>query len=175
MSRLSAEHNDTKMRVRRKDDEHGSALEDLRRLKDAKEQEWAAANARLQQALDEKDQALRALQAKVEGRQKSDSDLQALLDASRTELAKLKADAAAAGAERTDLLRKLSSADAKLKPLKEAEAKLRDLQKLYQESHAKATGLQSELDKRDQRIKDLQLLVKTLGERLNQLADRRNV
>jgi len=175
MSRLEAELNDTKMRVRRKDDEHGSALEDLRRLKDAKEQEWAAANARLQQAFEEKDQALRALQAKLEGRQKADSDLQSLLDASRAEIGKLKADAAAAAAERADLLRKLSSADAKLKPLKEAEAKLRDLQKLYQESHAKATGLQSELEKRDQRIKDLQLLVKTLGDRLNQLADRRNV
>jgi len=33
-------------------------------------------------------------------------------------------------------------------------------------------SLQPELDKRDQRIRELQLLIKTLGERLNDLTSR---
>jgi chromosome segregation ATPase len=175
MSRLEAELNDTKIRVRRKDEEHGSALDALSRLKEAKELEWLADRTRLQQEIDDKEKARRSLETRLSERQKSEADLQGLLDASRVELGKLRADSAAASAERTDLVRKLSSAEAKLKHLKDAETRLQDLQRRLQESQSQVAGLQSELEKRDQRVKELQLLIKTLGDRLNQLADRRNV
>jgi hypothetical protein len=57
MSRLEAELNDTKIRVRRKDEEHGSALDALRSLKESKELEWLADRTRLQQAVDDKEKA----------------------------------------------------------------------------------------------------------------------
>jgi peptidoglycan hydrolase CwlO-like protein len=36
----------------------------------------------------------------------------------------------------------------------------------------KTKSLQADLDKRDQRIRELQMLIKTLGERLNDLTSR---
>ncbi len=59
-----------------------------------------------------------------------------------------------------------------MKSLKDAAAQQGDLKKQAEESAAKAAALQAEVGKRDQRIKELQMLVRTLGERLNDLADR---
>ena len=174
VGRLEAELAEAKERIRRKDEEHRAALQTLDLLKDAKGQEWEGDRMRLRDEVEEKERARRALEVKLEGRQQSASELQAALDTSRAELGRLHAEAAAAGAERSELRQKLSAAGAKLQASKEAATQLPDLKQQLQESRAKAAGLQADLEKRDQRIKELQLLVKTLGERLNNLADRRH-
>jgi chromosome segregation ATPase len=166
MGRLEGDLAETKIRIRRKDDEHASALGTLERLKEERERVWSAERRSLIEA---KEHAAR----EIEERNRTVSDLQGALDATRAENEKLRSELAAVAAERGDLQKKLAATDAKLQSLKGAEAQLRDFKQHLQEARTKATGLQSELEKRDQRIKDLQLLIKTLGERLNDLADRR--
>jgi len=172
IARLEAELAEARDRVRRKDQEHAAALQDLNLLKTAREDQWNGDRMRLQFSTEEKEKALRTFEARLVESQKSASEFRQVLDASRAEVGRLHAEVAAAQAERSELRRKLSAADGKLQSLKEAPAQLEGLKHRLQESQAKGAGLQAELDKRDRRIKELQLLVKTLGERLNDLADR---
>jgi chromosome segregation ATPase len=172
MSRLEAELAEARNRIRRKDEEHAAALQTLNLLKDAKQDEWNGDRMRLQGAAEQREKALKALEARLGESQKSASEFQAVLDASRAEVGKLHAEVAAANAERAELRRKLGAADAKLQSVKDASAQLEGLKQRLQEAQAKAAGLQTELEKKDQRMKELQLLIKTLGERLNDLADR---
>jgi len=172
VGRLEAELTDARNRIRRKDEEHAGALQSLNLLTQAKQDEFNGDRMRFQDATDQKDKALKALEARLEERQKSAAELQAVLDASRAEVGKLHSEVAAAQAERVELRRKLSAAGAKVEALKDAAAQLEALKHRVQESEAKTAGLQAELQKKDQRLKELQLLVKTLGERLNDLADR---
>lgn len=172
VARLEAELTDARNRIRRKDEEHAAALQSLNVLTGAKQDEIHGVRMRFQDAVDEKDKALQALEARLDERQKSAAELQSMLDSSRAEVGKLHAEVAAAQAERTELRRKLSAAAAKVESLKDAGAQLDGVRLRLKESDAKTTALQAELQKKDQRLKELQLLVKTLGERLNDLADR---
>jgi hypothetical protein len=170
MSRMEAAIADANARVRRKDEEHASALESLSVLLHAKQQEWDGEQVRMRDSIDQAEKARRTLEAELVELKKSAAIVQSDVGASRVEIAKLRAEQA----DLADLRRKLAAADAKLQAGKEAVARLKDIQQKLQVAEAKAVGLQGELDKRDQRIKELQLLVKTLGERLNQLSDRRH-
>src|SRR6185436_4712457 len=172
VGRLEAELADARNRIRRKDEEHASALQSLNLLTGAKTDEINGERMRFQDAVDEKDKALQALEARFDERQKSAVELQSMLDASRAEVGRLHAEVAAAQAERSELRRKLSAAGAKVESLKDAGAQLDGVRLRLKESEAKAAAQQAELQKKDQRLKELQLLVKTLGERLNDLADR---
>ena len=172
VGRLEAELAEARDRIRRKDEDHAAALRSLNLLRDAKGDEWNGERMRFLDAADQKEKAFRALEARIEERQKSESEIRAVLDASRKEVGKLHAEVAAAEADREELRRKLGAADAKLRAIKDAPAQLEGLKRRLQDSLAQAAGLQGELEKKEQRIRELQLLVKTLGERLNTLADR---
>lgn len=172
VGRLEAELAEARERIRRKDEEHASALQTLKLLKDAKETEWNGDRMRFQDAAQEKEKTLRGLEARLEQRQKSASEVQADLDSSRAEVGKLHAQIAAGVLERGEIRRKLGAAEAKVQSLKDAPAQLDSVRQRLAEVEARAAGLKTELEKKDQRLKELQLLVKTLGERLNDLADR---
>jgi chromosome segregation ATPase len=79
---------------------------------------------------------------------------------------------AATQAERADLRKKVADFDLKLASLKDAPAQLADLKKKLNDARVKSAGFEADVQKKDLRLKELQLLVKTLGERLNDLADR---
>lgn len=172
VNRLEAELADARNRIRRKDEEHAAALQSLDVLRDAKLQEFNGDRLRYQDAVDQKDKALRALEARLEERQKAAAEAQSVLDASRATVGKLHAQIAAVEAERDDLRKKLEAAEAKVQSVKDAPAQVQSLKRQLQDAQTAAAGLKAELDKKDQRVKELQLLVKTLGERLNELADR---
>jgi DNA repair exonuclease SbcCD ATPase subunit len=172
MGRLESQIAEANARSRRKDEEHAAALESINLLQNAKKQEWDGGEMKLRDAIDRAEKARLDLEAELEKARKAAAAVQADLDAVRGDALIQRSDYAAADAERKDLRKKLAAADAKLQANKDAAARLKDLQRQLQEAQALGTGLQSDLGKRDQRIKDLQLLVKTLGERLNQLVDR---
>jgi predicted nucleic acid-binding Zn-ribbon protein len=170
MARMEASIADANARVRRKDEEHAAALESLSVLLHAKQQEWDGEQVRMRDSIDRAEKARQTLEAEMVELRKSSAIMQSDLGASRVEVSKLRAGQA----ELADLRRKLAAADTKLQAGREALARLKDVQQKLQDAEAKALGLQGELDNRDHRIKELQLLVKTLGERLNQLSDRRH-
>jgi chromosome segregation ATPase len=194
MARLEAQLAEAKERIHRKDEEHAASLEVLAKMKETREAEWGAERQGLVDQLTEKERARvaaeagaephrkaleeagakhqKALEDAAEKQRKATSDVEAALQAARAETAKLRGDLEAANAEQAQLRKKLSIADAKMKSLKDATAQQGDLKKQLEESVAKAAGFQADVGKRDQRIKELQMLVKTLGERLNDLADR---
>jgi chromosome segregation ATPase len=81
------------------------------------------------------------------------------------------------------LKKKLAAAESRLHSQKGSADELKALKAKHEgyrgrmeKDHAalteKAKSLQADLEKRDHRIKDLQLLIKTLGERLNDLSGR---
>jgi chromosome segregation ATPase len=172
IGRLEAELADCQNRIRKRDEEHASALQTLNLLKNAREDEWNGDRMRLQDAVEQKEKALRALQTRLDEHQRSATESQGVLDASRAEVGRLHDEVAAADVDRAELRRKLGAAELKVQSHKDASAQLDSLKQRFQEALAKAAGLQMELEKKDKRIKELQLLVKTLGERLNDLADR---
>src|SRR5436190_17430482 len=174
VGRLEASLADANARVRRKDEEHASALESLNLLMGAKKQQWDGLEMRLRDTLDQTEKARKDLEAALEALKSSSAGLQGELDATRADAARLRADFVAADAERGELRRKLSSAGLRLQEAKDAALRSKDLQTKLQGDQARSSELQADLDQRDQRIKELQLLVKTLGDRLNQLADRRS-
>lgn len=168
IARLEASVEEANARVRRKDEEHAAALETMGDLKHAKQQEWEGEQMRLRDTLEKTEKARHDLEAALEDAKKTSAIVQSDFGASRVEISKLHATVAAAEADRAELRQKLGAADAIVKKTKDAAAQLRDAQQKLQESLAKTATLQSEVDQRDKRIKELQLLVKTLGERLNQ-------
>lgn len=176
LGRLEAQVAEAKLGIRRKEAEHASALEMLGRRTEARERELAAELAALRGLLAGQEQSARDLEAQLKGRQKIMYELQAALDAVRIEADKLRSELGklkgSSGAELADLRQKLAAAESRLQALQNSESQVRDLKGRLQEALSKAEGLQSELGQRDQRIKELQLLIKTLGERLNELTRR---
>ena len=57
LGRLEAELTETKARLRKKDEDHASALDDLARLKDAREKDWAAEWKGIQNSLETSERA----------------------------------------------------------------------------------------------------------------------
>jgi DNA repair exonuclease SbcCD ATPase subunit len=172
MGRLESQIADANARVRRKDEEHASALESIDLLQNAQKQEWDGQEMKLRELIARAETARLDLEAELEKTRKAAAAVQADLDSVRADASIQRSDYGAAAAERTDLRKKLAAADAKLRANKDAAVRLKDLERQLLEAQARGAGLQSDLEKRDQRIKDLGLLVKTLGDRLNQLADR---
>jgi chromosome segregation ATPase len=108
---------------------------------------------------------------------------QAEAQESREQLDRAKADFDAGA---TDLRRKLTSWETRLAASKNLEGELSETRARSQENHrqlekergefqARESALRTELEQRDQRIRELQMLVKTLGERLNDLARRHHL
>lgn len=176
LGRLEAQLAETKLRVRRKDEEHSYSLEVMAGLKEARERDWAAQLAAARELLGVKEKAFLDLEMQLKGRHKTVDELQIVLDAVRIDADRLRSElgklSASSTAELGDLQKRLAAAEARLQSLKNADVQVRDLKGRLQETESKATGLQSELAQRDQRIKELQLLIKTLGERLNELTRR---
>jgi chromosome segregation ATPase len=188
MTRLEAQLAEANVRLQRRDKEHFAALETLARMKESAEAKWAADLAALRQTLEEKETAARGLEARLEERRRTVDAIQEVLDGARSEaerhrseLEKLRRTGAA---EQEELRRRLAAAEARLLDLKDSETEFLDLkarlhaertgaEKEAGELRRQAAGLRTELEKRDQRVKELQLLVKTLGERLNDLSSRR--
>lgn len=174
MEQLHARLNETQVRLRQRDEERQTSVDELGRLKEIAAQQRAADLAGARGALEEREETLRRLQAELEERRKAADAARREADGLRSDLAKLKG---ASEAELADLRRKVAAA-------KDAEVLLRDLKGRIQDERPRfekevaalrerAANLEAELGKRDQRIRDLQLLIKTLGERLNDLTSRR--
>ncbi len=185
MGQIGSQLTETQARLQRKEDELRSALSEAGRLKEdlAKERKRADDLTGERGNLEEKGKAARALEADLDASRKSLRESQEARDAAgrdallaRSELAKAK-DASAV--EAAELRKKLSAAEARAQALKNSGEEVRILkesrlrsEKERAELTEKAKALQGEVEKRDQRVRDLQLLVKTLGERLNDLTSR---
>jgi len=177
MKRLEAAAAEARTLALRKEEEHRTALAGLGRLE-----------ADLQ-AERRKVEDLSGVRSLVEGMEKSVRRLEAEnvqlregRDAAVKEAEHLKSDLAKAEAERGELRKKLAAAEARIETLKDASVELSDLkaerrrlEKERAEFQVKAASLQSEVEKRDRRVGELQMLVKTLGERLNDLTRRLRV
>ncbi len=190
VGRLGSQLGDTKTQLHKKDDERRSVLAELGRAKEELERErkQGAEAATLREGLAEKERTLGRLEAELEDRRSAGRDLLESRDAARREIEQLRAELAklkaASEAELAEQRKKVAGMESRLGTLKLCEAELADLRPKIQDSRRrlekergefqeKVSGLQAELDKRDQRIRDLQLLIKTLGERLNDLTSRR--
>lgn len=189
LAQLSSQLTESKALAQRQAEELRLALSETARLKEdwGKERKGAEDLAGERGILKDQEKAARGLEAELESTRKSVRDLQEARDAAgrdaqqaRSELAKAKESAASGLGE---LRKKLSASEASLQALKDSgnerralkartEEELGRAEKGRAEQQEKAKTLQSELEKRDQRIRDLQLLVKTLGERLNDLSSR---
>jgi chromosome segregation ATPase len=185
MGQVGSQLAEAKAQLQRKDEELRSALTEAGRLKEdlGKERKRADDLAGERGGLEAKEKAARSLEADLDASRKSLKELQEARDAAgrdalvaRSELAKAKE---ASAAEVAELRKKLSAGEARVQALKGSgdevkilkESRLRS-EKERAELTEKVKTLQGEVEKRDQRVRDLQLLVKTLGERLNDLTSR---
>ena len=179
--------------LQRKEDDHRSALAEIARLKEELERERTTAVelAYVRGALEEKDKLARNLETELAGRRKAVADLERARDLARQDAEQMRAHhelaRSTSTAELADLRKRVAAQETRLAGLKDADVRLKDADARLEELKAAArrtedergrlqsrtSDLQSELAKRDQRIRELQLLIKTLGERLNELADRR--
>ena len=190
VERLGSRLDETKVLHQRKEHDHHEAMEEVGRLKEEleKERKKAAEAASTRGDLEETGKSLFLAESELKDRRKQSQELREGRDAARREaeqlrqeLAKQKSGSEAALAE---LRQKIGAAEARLATLKSAEADLsqlkdrvlelrKQLEAARQESKAKTAALQTDVEKKDQRIKELQMLIKTLGERLNDLSSRR--
>lgn len=193
MGRLAAQLAEAREQHARESEAHRSAVADLSRLKAELDEsrKRAAELAGAQAAAEAQEKARAALQSELEAARRDARAWQDQLETARhqaeqlkAELARLKASSEAeikglwksvqAGEDKAKALK--AESDEKLKALKGADAELRELKPLWEKERAaqraKEASLRGELEKRDQRIRELQLLIKTLGERLNDLTGR---
>lgn len=177
MKRLEAVAAESRTLLLRKEEEQRTAVAGLARL----ETELQAERRKVED--------LSGTRMLVEGMEKTVHRLEAEnvelregRDAATKEAEHLKSDLAKAEGERGELRKKLAAAEARVETLKDAAVELSDLkaerrrlEKERAEFQVKAAALQSEVEKRDRRVAELQMLVKTLGERLNDLTRRLHV
>ncbi len=190
VGRLGSQLAEAKGQAQRKEAEARAAQAELVRAREELEGERrkGVEQASLRERLEERERAARSLEGQLEELRKSGREQQEARDAARRELEQLRAELgksrAASEAELGEQRRKLAALEARLGSVKLLEAELVDvkakcqdyrrrLEKEQKESQGKGAAQQAELEKRDQRIRDLQLLIKTLGERLNDLTSRR--
>jgi chromosome segregation ATPase len=189
MGQLGSQLAESRALLQKRDEELLAALLEAKDLREdlGKERKRAVDLAGERESLEEKEKAVRNLEAEIEATRKAGRDLQEGRDAAsrdaqqaRSELAKAKE---ASAAELGELRKKLAAGESRLQALKGSTGALKALTARHEEyrSHAekeraelqeKAKTLQADLGKRDQRIRELQLLIKTLGERLNDLTSR---
>jgi len=172
MGRQAAQLGEARDLLRRKEEEHRAALADAGRWKEDLEKERKQAV----EASEKSAQTERELRHSVDVWRRDAEEIRAHLETAR----------ASFDAEATGLRKAFAAGEARLAALKGAEAELNDLknrvkdqrrllEKERAESQEKAAALQAELEKRDQRVHELQALIKTLGERLNELSRRHHV
>jgi chromosome segregation ATPase len=190
LGRLNSELGETRLRLKKTEEDLPTAAAELARLKDELERERKASAdlAGVRAALDEREKTVKTLEAELAETRKAARGHQDGLEIARHQAEQLKADLAklkaSSAAEVAQLWKSVAAGEDKLKALQRADVELRELKARAQEERAKlekergglqakAAALQAELEKRDQRIRELQLLIKTLGERLNDLSSRR--
>ncbi|HLY12693.1 MAG TPA: hypothetical protein VKW04_25535 [Planctomycetota bacterium] len=189
VGQLDAQHRETKARLLRKEEEHVSAIAETTRLKDALDQErkLSATAAEARETLAEKEKAAAGLKTELDESRKTIRDLEDARDAARRQADQDRSDLAKAKgsfeSEAAELRKKLAASEARTGKLKSSgdelaalkirsEESRRRFEKERAELQAKAATLQTESEKKDQRVRELQMLVKTLGERLNDLTSR---
>lgn len=189
MSQLHSQLGDTTVKHKKADDELRAAQAESARYKGEldREKKRSGELARTGASLDEQDQKIRALTADLEAARKTGRELEAARDTTQRDLKQARSDLGklmqSSSADLAGLQKKLDASEAKVRMLKESGEELksfktrledyrRTMDKERVELQEKATTLTGELEKRDQRIKELQLLIKTLGERLNDLTSR---
>jgi chromosome segregation ATPase len=189
MGQMASQLSESKALLQRRDEELLAALLEAKALRDdlGKERKRADDLAGERASLEEKGKAVRSLEAELEASRKAVRDLQDARDragrevqTAQSELAKAKE---ASAAELGDLRKKLSAGEARLQALRGSSDELKALKARHEDSRGrtekeraelleKTRTLQAELEKRNQRIRELQMLIKTLGERLNDLTSR---
>jgi len=178
VGRLGSQMGETKVRLKQTEEEHQSATSEMFRVKAELEKErektaeLSASRASLEAELEERRKAVRELKDASDVARRDAEQMLAHLDKSR----------ATSAAELAELRKKIASYEARLATQKAVEAelnslkpRLRDQQRLEKERaefQEKASTLQTAVGKKDERIRELQLLIKTLGERLNDLSSR---
>jgi chromosome segregation ATPase len=189
MAQLNAQLTESKSQLDRKENDYLCALLETKGLKDdvTKERQRADDMAAARGSLDTMLNSVHSLETDLEAARKSARELQEARDAAVRDTQSAKSELAqakeAAAAEAADLKKKLAAAESRLHSQKGSADELKALKTKHEgyrgrmeKDHAalteKAKSLQADLEKRDHRIKDLQLLIKTLGERLNDLSGR---
>jgi chromosome segregation ATPase len=178
VGRLGSQMGETRVRLKQTEEEHQSATSEMFRVKAELEKErektaeLSASRASLESELEERRKAVRELKDASDVARRDAEQMLAHLDKSR----------ATSAAELADLRKKIAAYEARLATQKAVETelnglkpKLRDQQRLEKERaefQEKASTLQAAVGKKDERIRELQLLIKTLGERLNDLSSR---
>jgi len=189
MAQLSAQLAESKASLQRKEEEFVAVLLEAKGLRDELAQERKRAEDVLaaRGSLEDKVTAANSLADDLEACRKSLKEAREARDGAgrdteqaRSELAKAKNNAAV---ELAELRKKLAAAESRVSALKGSGDELKGLKARHEEYRGrmerdhlalsdKTKALQTDLEKRDQRIRDLQLLIKTLGERLNDLTSR---
>jgi chromosome segregation ATPase len=190
LGQLGSQLDQTKELLRRKEEELRSALAEALRLKEELGQErqksdLLAGGARA--SLEEKEKAVRSLESEREELRKQGRETGAALDAARRDAEQMRSEFAksreSSVLELAELRKKLAAGEARLRSQKDAGLELAAQKARLEESRGRfdkeraelqkqVSMLQSDLEKKDSRIRDLQLLIKTLGERLNDLTSR---
>jgi chromosome segregation ATPase len=185
VGQLTGQLGEARSFLQKKEEELRDALSETSRLKEDLEKERKRADdlAKARGNHEELEKALRGLEAERDAGRKSVRQVEEARDAARRDVQQAKSDLAklkqSSEAELTDLRKKVAAAQTlkgsgeELKELKvRFEEARRRMEKERAEFLEKVSILQSEGDKKEQRIRELQLLIKTLGERLNDLTSR---
>lgn len=180
LGKLESRLDETKVRLRKKEEEQGASFDEMLRLKAALEAERdkVAELSKSGASLPEKEKLIQDLRAELVSLRNVDLWLRDAREAAQGEAAKV----AALQAERTELREKVAARDHLLSAMKGVEselaahkAKLREESGRLAKERERASALEADLARRDQRIRELQALIKTLGERLNVLAQRHHL
>jgi len=178
MAQLTAKETEARSQLQKKEEEFLAYLLETKVLKDelAAERKRADILAAERGKFGQQLNAVHTLETDLAAGRKALLDLQEARDAAARDTQKARADLSklqsVSATELAELRKKLNNAIARGNADKNSGEELKALKAQHQDLQAKATSLQSELEKRDLRIKDLQLLIKTLGERLNDLTSR---
>jgi len=189
MGQLSSQLTESKALLKQKGDDLDAARAEMKRLKEDLASERKRADDMLgdRRSLEEKEQTTWRLGVELEASRTAAHDLQVARDTAASDAQKFRSELAkakeAAEAELSELKKRLNSAVVQGRSLKGAGDELKSLKAKFEEYRGssekeraelreKAKSLQPELDKKDQRIRELQALIKTLGERLNDLTSR---
>lgn len=198
MERLEARFGETKALLEWKEQDHRAAVEEIARLKGELEEERkrAAELLKAREDLAEKETVVRTRDTELESLRKEIRDLKAAADLSRRDAEEVKSHLNIARADAVELRKALAAVQGELEALKPGAVELPELRKALAAGEAERKGLKGreeefrralererteaaalrvEVQKKDQRLRELQLLIKTLGERLNELARRHNL
>jgi chromosome segregation ATPase len=169
MGKLETRLDETKVRLRKKEEEQGASFDEILRLKGQLEAERIKVEefAKAASLLGEKEKLIQTLRTELEPLRKVEAELRG----ARREAEKA-AELRDKLAARDHLLSAMKGVENELAALK---AKARDDRGKLDKERERAASLEAELGKRDQRIRELQALIKTLGERLNELAQRHHI